>query len=577
MSLPSLLGAGRARQFAGLIGCGVAQVGVAVGTAYLVRHSFDAFLRSDQALDTTALTLMLAGFAGIAGALILFRTLERATAEALGQSFVGSVRHKLFKHLLTVPLREFQRRRRGHLMLRFIGDLNALRLWVSQGLAPLLIGSISIAGTLTMLAIMNLRIAAAIGAVSLTAMTVMLLFGPTLAKRVREARRRRSQLAGNLGEKLSSAAVVQAFGRSQKEQRRLRRQTRRLIAAAVSRARMSAIVRVLPEAGATLCVGLVIFVGMFEIERGTATPGTLFATLTVLGLLATPLRDLARVFDYWQNFKVARQKIETFLALPSMERGKRRRAELDVKKGRLVMSGVGIEPGVTDLTVSVEPGATVAIVGPNGGGKSTLLMLAAGLIPPDRGQVTIDGQDLSKCTLVSIRQAVGIMSPTLPLLSGTLGWNLRYRVPDASDEEIARIAARCGIDLAEPHFPAGLESRLQESSRNIPTGLAQRICLARALMGAPPVLLLDEPDSELDTAGRSMLNRVLRDRQGTTLVVTHDPQRLLSTNRVWHVAGGRIVEHGTPAEILACDGPTTRLFGLRPGQLVAAHGVADAG
>ena len=445
------------------------------------------------------------------------------------------------------------------------------------GAAPLLIGSISIAGTLTMLATMNLRIAAAVGAVSLTAMTVMLLFGPTLARRVREARRRRSQLAGNLGEKLSSAAVVQAFGRSQKEQRRLRRQTRRLIAAAVSRARMSAIVRVLPEAGATLCVGLVIFVGMFEIERGTATPGTLFATLTVLGLLATPLRDLARVFDYWQNFKVARQKIETFLALPSMERGKRRRAELDVKKGRLVMSGVGIEPGATDLTVSVEPGATVAIVGPNGGGKSTLLMLAAGLIPPDRGRSRSTDRTCPDAHWYrSARRSASCRQPC-PLLSGTLGWNLRYRVPDASDEDIARIAARCGIDLEEPHFPAGLESRLQESSRNIPTGLAQRICLARALMGAPPVLLLDEPDSELDTAGRSMLNRVLRDRQGTTLVVTHDPQRLLSANRVWHVAGGRIVEHGTPAEILACDGPTTRLFGLRPGQLVAAHGVAAAG
>ena len=574
MRLPSLLGAGRARLFAGLIGCGVAQVGVAIGTAYLVRHAFDAFLRSDQPLDKAGLALMLAGFAGIAGALILFRMLERATAEALGQSFVGSVRHKLFKHLLTVPMREFQRRRRGHLMLRFIGDLNALRLWVSQGLAPLLIGSMMIAGTVTMLAIMNLRIAAAVATVSLTAMAVMLLFGPPLSRRVREARRRRSHLAGNLGEKLSSAAVVQAFGRSQKEQRRLRRQTRRLIAAAVSRARISALVRVLPEAGATLCVGLVIFVGLFEMQRGTATAGTLFATLTVLGLLATPLRDLARVFDHWQNFKVARQKIEVFLALPSMERGTRRRAELSVRGGRLGLDGAGIDPGAADLTVAAEPGETVAVVGPNGGGKSTLLMLAAGLVQPDRGRVTIDEQDLSKCTLVSIRRAVGIMSPSLPLLSGTLGWNLRYRVPDASEEEIAQVAARCGVDPKGPHFPRGLETRLQESSRNIPTGLAQRICLARALMGEPPILLLDEPDSELDSAGRNMLNRVLRDRGGTTIVVTHDPQRLLSADRVWHLAGGRIVEQGTPDEILACDGPTTRLFGLRPGQLVAAHGAA---
>ena len=571
MRLPSLLGAGRARQFAGLIGWGIAQACVAVATAYLVRHAFDTFLRSQQALDVKALTAMLGGFAAIAGALILFRTFERGTAEALGQSFVGSVRHKLFKHLLSVPLREVQRRRRGHLMLRFIGDLNALRLWVSQGVARLLIGGIMIAGTLAALAVMNLRIAVAVGTVALTAMTAMLLFGPLLARRVREARRRRSQLAGNLGEKLSSAAVVQAFGRSRKEQRRLRRQTKRLIAAAVSRARLSALVRVLPEAGATLCVGLVILVGMFELERGAATPGTLFATLTVLGLLASPLRDLARVFDYWQNFKVARQKIEQFLALPSMERDRRRRVELTVGEGRLVLDGVGLDPGAADLDVAAGPGETIAIVGPNGGGKSTLLMLAAGLIVPDRGRVTIDGQDLSACTLPSIRAAIGIMSPALPLLSGTLEWNLRYRVPEASNEDVAGIAVQCGVDLDSPHMPGGLDTRLQENSRNIPTGLAQRICLARALMGAPPILLLDEPDSELDTAGRTMLNRVLRDRSGLTLVVTHDPQRLLSADRVWHVAGGRVLEQGSPGEILRHDGPTTRLFGLRPGQLVAAR------
>ncbi len=571
MRLPSLLGAGRARQFAGLIGCGVAQVGVAIGTAYLVRHAFDTFIRTGQTLDVTALGLMLGGFGAIAASLILFRTLERGIAEALGQSFVGSVRHKLFRHLLAVPLREFQRRRRGHLMLRFIGDLNALRLWVSQGLARLLIGSIMIVGTLAVLATLNLRIAAAIGAVSLVAMSVMLLFGPALARRVREARRRRAQLAGNLGEKLSSAAVVQAFGRARKEQRRLRRQTKRLIAAHVSKARLSALVRVLPEAGATLCVGLVIFIGMVELDRGTATPGTLFASLTVLGLLAAPLRDLARVFDYWQNFKVARQKIETFLALPSMERDKRRRTDLKLGEGRLSLDAVGIDPGAAALTVTAGPDETIAIVGPNGGGKSTLLMLAAGMIQPDRGTVAIDGLDLSTCTLPSIRQAIGIMSPALPLLRGTLGWNLRYRAPEATVEEIRGMAARCAVDLDSAHFPDGLETRLQEASRNIPTGLAQRICLARALMGAPPILLLDEPDSELDTAGRSMLNRVLRARTGLTLVVTHDPQRLLSADRVWHVAGGRIIEQGTPEDLLNGDGPTTRLFGLRPGQLVAVR------
>ncbi|HRX72124.1 MAG TPA: ABC transporter ATP-binding protein, partial [Candidatus Competibacteraceae bacterium] len=193
-------------------------------------------------------------------------------------------------------------------------------------------------------------------------------------------------------------------------------------------------------------------------------------------------------------------------------------------------------------------------------GKSTLLALAARLFDPDRGAVRVDGQNLADCTLTSIRRAIGMVSDELPLLKGSIARNLRYRWRNAPDDEVARVCALCGVDKWLQTLPAGERTMLQERGVNLSLGQRQRIALARALLGAPSLLLLDEPDAHLDADFSAVLDQMLAQYQGTVLMVTHRRERLFHADEIWHLADGRLIEAGPPLRLLNSDGPTRRLF-----------------
>ncbi|MDJ0951998.1 MAG: ABC transporter ATP-binding protein [Alphaproteobacteria bacterium] len=548
-SLPRLLHRSRRPRLLGLVLCGLGQAAAVAAVALLVRRVFDGLRDQTFALSPQDIALILGGFAAAAAALLVLRVVERGVAEALGQSYVASLRVRLFRHTVDLPIRQLKARRRGHLMLRFVGDLNAVRLWVSHGFARIVIAAVTGPAAVGALLLINDRLALAAAAVFLVMTLAIVLAARPLTERHRQVRRRRAQLAGNLGEKLTEAPVVRAFGREEKEIRRLRRQSGRLLVASVSVAHASALVRNLPEAAGTVALALVIMLGFLEIQRGTATPGAVVATLTVLGLLTGPFRDLARVFDYHRAYSVARGKILTYLAQPTLQAPRKVGFDLPPGPGVVRFAGVSVEGAIRDLDAEAAPGAVTALVGANGAGKSTLLQLAMGLVQPDKGQVTIDGQDIAATAPSALSRAVGAVSPDLPLLRGTIDWNLRYRWPDAPAEEIDRVVELCGLAPMLASLPQSLETRLTEGGRNLSGGMRQRICLARALVGRPRLLLLDEADAELDRPGRAMLDRLLARGAYTVLLVTHDPARARAANEVWLLDGGDLVRQGPPVAV----------------------------
>ena len=154
-----------------------------------------------------------------------------------------------------------------------------------------------------------------------------------------------------------------------------------------------------------------------------------------------------------------------------------------------------------------------------------------------------------------------MVSPDLPLLRGTIDRNLRYRCPDAPQAEIERVKALCGLDTLLEELPEGAATRLAEGGANLSPGQRQRIALARAIVGQPRLLLLDEAESNLDPQSALALDRVLSGYRGTVLMVTHRPDRLATADRIWHLEDGRLVEAGTPQALARGDGPTARLFG----------------
>jgi ABC-type multidrug transport system fused ATPase/permease subunit len=222
----------------------------------------------------------------------------------------------------------------------------------------------------------------------------------------------------------------------------------------------------------------------------------------------------------------------------------------------------------------------VAVVGDNGAGKSTLLALAARLIDPDAGSVSLNGRDVRDVTLASLRRAVGIAGPDMPLLRGDVESNLRYRWPDAPVAELERVRRLTDLDDVLADLPQGTATRLAERGAGLSSGQQARVALARALVGDPPLLLLDEVEAHLDSGAAAIVDRVLADRRGraTTIVVTHRSEIIAAADVVWQLSQGRLV--ATPV-----SGNGRRRVGLqgqRDGQARplaggALHGQGPAG
>jgi len=386
----------------------------------------------------------------------------------------------------------------------------------------------------------------------------------------RASRRRRARLSANVNQQVAAIGVIHAFGQADREHDRLRRQSRRLRTATVDSARATGNLMGLGEGTAAMATAVTIGVGAYEVGAGRISPGTVVAAMAIVGLLTAPLRDLGRVEAYRQNARVSFEKIGRFLETPGSLGEAPGATPLAGGMGRLSFSNVSLERAVIGITVTAEPGSLVAIVGPNGAGKSTLLSLAARLIVPTTGAVYLDGQNLADSTLTSIRNAIGVAGPDFPLIRGTIGHNLRYRYPEATDEEIDRVWRLCGITDVLRGLPDGEETKLTDGGANLSVGQRQRIALARAILGGPRLLLLDEADANLDPDASAVVDRVLAAFPGTILLVTHRRERLDDADVIWHLRDGHMVEAGPAGDVLQKIGPTTRFFSLDPATVAAA-------
>lgn len=551
--LPPLLTRRRVPWFGALVGIGFVMAAAAAVTAWIVEGALERLAEPSQ------IELPLVGGAGAAlvGAALLAawaRRAERVWAERVGQSYVHDVRRALSRRLLEASPRAIERRSTGAVMLRFVGDLSAIRRWVGSGMAGLIVGGTASTGALVALIFINRTIGIGVLIVVLVGAVVAFSQGSALRAAAREARQRRTRLAGNIGEKIAALAVVQAFGAGDREERLLTRQSSKLRDAMVGRAGVAGRIDALAEATGGVALAAAVVLGIGEVSAERASPGTIAAALTIIGLIVPALRELGRVEQYRHDATVAREKITAFLALPLVE--EEGLPPLRVERGHLELRDVSLEGALDHVRARAEPGSRVAIVGPNGSGKSTLLAVIARLVNPDEGEVLIDGQSLAEHSADSVRRAVGYVSTDLPLLRGTLDDNLRYRWPDAPDEEVALIRERCEIDELVARLPDRSATRIARLGAGLSAGERLRVALGRALLGDPPILLLDEAEANLDPRSLAILKRIIAGYAGTVLFVTHRPELTRMADVIWHLDGGRPLSEEGDARLVAAGATT---------------------
>ena len=495
---------------------------------------------ADAAWRTTLLQLgLLVAVAVLHG---LLRGVEFSMSEKIGYDVVRRLRMQMFGHLQGMMPRQVQGRARGGMLLRFVGDLSMLRTWISRGLLSGMVATIMLTVTLGVLLVMNLSMGLAVLSVLAAGAALSVANARPVRRATVTMRRRRSLLTGNVDERLHTLAVAQVSGRSPGEYSRLSRQNDSLNRALHRVAELRGRLRGIYAATALLSVAVVLAVGLMEVRRGSTSVGLVIAAMILSRMLSSPLRAIGLAHDYWQRSVVSREKLRSFLASQGRDLDPEDLDSLRVRRGRVEFRGVTVPGALDDVTLTAEPGQLVAITGPNGAGKSTLLGLLARLVEPTAGEVVVDEQVLATTTPRSTFRHIGMVSPDLPLLRGTVRRNLMYSARGADADELRRVVCATGLDRLLPQLSDGLATWLVEGGRNLPAGQRQRIALGRAMLGNPPILLLDEPTTSLDIESREEFRRTVTHYRGTILLATHDPQELALADQVWVLDNGRVRE-----------------------------------
>lgn len=556
-SLPPIFAPERRLLFARLVGNGVLQAAMIVGSMLLVRHAFDVLLNPafddpevnlfdpSEVISIGLFALALLAFTGLAAWL---RLLERVDGERLGEGYIHRVRLTLFDQMGKFAPRALSRRTTGATALRFVSDLTAIRRWVSLGLARIVVAAIVSTLALGFLAFLDPYLATASLLILSLGLAGNLLLGPRMNLAVSESRRLRGRLAGNINERIHAFAVIQVFNQQRRERKRYARHSRQLRDAMIQRAKAAGLMGAVSEGSTAASMGLVLSLGALEVFRGMTSAGNVVAAMAVVGFLSNTFRSLGRVHEYYQSAEVSQRKLVEFLRTRRLKGRGADLPPLQVREGTVEFQDLTLNGILKGFSAAAPGGSRIALLGSNGAGKSTLLHVAARLVDPDAGRVLIDGQDLAECDLGSVRAAIAVISPDLPLLRGSIGYNLRYRWPCAPEEEVARIKALCALDEMLAEFPDGEEHKLQEGGKNLSLGQRHRLALARALLGHPAILIVDEIDANLDAHVGGILDQVIESFPGTVLMVTRSAQRLARADYLWSLQDGRLAAIEQPSK-----------------------------
>lgn len=564
--LPAIGADGRRFGIARLAALAVGQAAAAGVAAFATREVFVALRVDGGPWPMVAMALVAA--AGVA--LALLSVGERVVAERVGQEYAGALRLTLFTHLSRMPARDVAGRRSGGLALRFVGDLAAVRNWVSLGIARLVSAGIVLPVATAVLFVLDARLGAAAAVPLVLGLLAMALAGPRLGPAHRRLRARRARLAVDMLERVPHAPELRLLGRIHLERERLARRTAALIRSAQSRASGAAALRGIADVVGGLSAAALM---MTAFANGVAAP-TVAAALSALALMLQPLRDLGGVWDRHRAWVVARDKCAAVLRSPTL-RPRRRDARQPKSTAatasaappdvcadaapKLRLNGMG-GGALAGQGLLVRPGQKVAIVGPNGAGKSTLLRLAAGLEQQPQVRVMLNGVDPTALDARQRRRMLALVSARSPMLAGSLRRGLTMgSAPVPADDVIRARALAFGLGGLLQRL-GGLDGQIAEGGRNLSSGEARRVLLTRAALSGAKLLLLDEPDDALDADGSDTVARFLHGAEATALVVTHSAALARQFDLIWYVEDGLVVETGPPAALLQGDGLVARHF-----------------
>jgi ATP-binding cassette subfamily B protein len=497
----------------------------------------------------------------IAGAGLLRLALTVARRLVAGRVSLGveyDLRNRMYAHLQALELGFFDSQQTGQLMSRATVDLQAVRFFLGYGLVFLLQSFLTLALGATAMLILNPSLAL----IALSPVPFVIAIGWQFGKRNRpalqEVQQRIAELTAAAEENVSGVRVVKAFARESHQAARFRHSVKRVFDQSMLSTRIRAFYTPLIGFLPSLGLAAILFYGGRRVIDGTLTIGQFTAFYAYLLMLISPMRSLGIFLGMAQRAVASGARVFQILdrapAMPVPEGA----PALPPGGGRVELRAVTMtypgapEPALLDVDLDVPAGRTVALVGPTASGKTTLVGLIPRLYDVDRGQVLVDGADVSAVDPVSLRHAVALVTDDPFLFSATVHENIAYARPDATRAEVEEAAHRAQADEFVAELPEGYDTLIGERGLTLSGGQRQRLAIARALLADPRILILDDATSSVDATTEHQIKRALRDvmRGRTTFIVAHRLSTISLADEVVVLERGRIAARGSHDELL---------------------------
>ena len=547
-----------------ILGLVLASGGLALSLPWLIGRAIDAMAGG---VDFHALGVAVVAL-GAAYLIDLGLTIAQGWLMAgVSQQIVSGLRRALFAKLQRLPVAYFDTHGHGDLMSRLTNDIDNVSGTISQSTTQLMSTVIVIAGSLTMMFVLSPRLALA----SLVTVPLVFLLSRTISRRTRvlfkEQQTVLGALNGHIEENVSGILVVKAFNHQAQTLAEFAALNDRLCAVGIQAQIWSGYIMPLMNVINNVGFAVVAGVGGVLAVQGLVTIGVIASFLGYSRQFARPLNDLANIYNSLQTALAGAERV--FEVLDEAEEPpdppgalllERPRGEVEFRDVRFgYRADVAVLAGIS---FSAPPGSVIALVGPTGAGKTTLVNLLARFYDLSGGSILLDGRDIRDYRRDSLRRCFGIVPQDTYLFSGTIRENLLYGKPEATGEELVRAAVMANADGFIRHLPRGYDTHLSESGSMLSQGQRQLLAIARVILTDPAILILDEATSSVDTRTELHIQEAMLAlaRGRTSFIIAHRLSTIRGADRILVIDGGRIAETGTHASLVRAGGVYARMY-----------------
>ena len=541
------------RQLWGSLAFAWAAMGMTVLIPLLISDAINAIEKGNKA-DLLPLAAAIAG----AGVLRLGLTVvRRLIAGKVSLAVEFDLRQQFYTHLQKLDLGFFDGQQTGQLMSRATVDLQAIRFFLGYGLVFITQNLL----TITLAAIVMFVLNPVLALLAL-APAPLIVYTASRYNRLsrpaqQEVQQRLAELTAEAEENVSGIRIVKAFAREEHQLHRFQRSVARVFDQSIYATRLQAffspLIGLLPQLG----IAIILLVGGREVIDGSLSLGAFVAFYTYLGMLAGPMRMLGVAMGMAQRAVASGNRMFEILDREPAIQSPPQAPALPAGDGHVELRGVtlrydGAGPSLTDVDLEVEAGRTVALVGPSGAGKTSLVGLIARLYDASEGSVLVDGVDVRGVDLESLRSEIAFVADDSFLFTASVAENIAYAHQDASRERIEAAARRAQADAFIRELPDGYETRVGERGLTLSGGQRQRVAIARALLADPGILILDDATSSVDATTETSIKEGLQEAMAgrTTFIIAHRLSTVSLADEIVVMDAGRIVDRGTHEELM---------------------------